>query len=425
MQKYKLSQFNSIISISDNIDVAYNAYSNRFMLLRKGLMKANLSEMVSNLELKDALVKGGFVIDKSINEIEKVKELSRKIDIDDEKFNLIINPTLSCNFKCWYCYETKKNKALMSIDVLQNVKLLIKNKAPMFSLFHLAFFGGEPLLGYNKLVKPLIEYTNSICAKCNTKLIVSFTSNGYLITDDMVKFFKINNVDNFQITLDGNKDLHNKTRYQSKGSDSYSRILDNIKLLLENGIGVTLRLNYTDDNINSLKEVADDIEKFNLNQLKLLYISFHQVWQNANVDIKKEVDITIEYFNSKGFHASVPIFNNVKCSCYADKKNNALVNYNGDVFKCTAIDFENTKRDGVLTNAGSIVWENDSLNIRLNSKFKNRPCLKCRLLPICNGACSQKAIYYQGRDYCVFSGDEKKKDDVILDLFLNYVNYVK
>lgn len=103
---------------------------------------------------------------------------------------------------------------------------------------------------------------------------------------------------------------------------------------------------------------------------------------------------------------------------------NALINYNGDIFKCTAVDFENTQRYGVLNDEGFIIWENDSLNIRLNSKFKNEPCLKCRLLPICNGACTQKAIDFKNRDYCIFSFDEDKKDNVILDKLENYIRNI-
>lgn len=425
MEKYKLSQFNSIIAVTDKIDVAYNAYSNRFMLLHKGVMKGRLEDMADKKELVENLIEGGFVIDKSINEVELVKELSQKVDSNNENFNLIINPTLNCNFKCWYCYETKKNKQLMSVDTLQNVKRFIQNTVPLYPSFHLSFFGGEPLLGYKKVVKPLMEYTSTVCKAHDTKLIVSFTSNGYLITYDMVHFFKGNSVENFQITLDGNKELHNQTRYQRKGNDSYSRIVDNIKQLLEQGISVTLRFNYTDKNVNSLKDVADDIENLNPSQKDLLYISFHQVWQNADVDIKKDIEEVIEYFTSKGFKASTPIFDNVKHSCYADKKNNALINYNGDVFKCTAVDFENTQRDGYLNDNGTVIWENDSLNVRLNSKFRNKPCLKCRLLPICNGACTQKALDYQNRDYCILSYDEKKKDRVVLDKFASYINSIK
>ena len=53
----------------------------------------------------------------------------------------------------------------------------------------------------------------------------------------------------------------------------------------------------------------------------------------------------------------------------------------------------------------------------MDIKFKNKPCLTCRLLPICNGGCSQhamEALEEGGRgEYCVYNGDDKLKDDVV------------
>jgi uncharacterized protein len=97
-----------------------------------------------------------------------------------------------------------------------------------------------------------------------------------------------------------------------------------------------------------------------------------------------------------------------------------VINYNGDVFKCTARDFTTKRRDGFIDENGELVWENDSLNKRMNAKFKNKPCLKCRLLPVCNGGCSQHAIENidengEAGEYCVHEFDESRKDQVVFD----------
>lgn len=105
--------------------------------------------------------------------------------------------------------------------------------------------------------------------------------------------------------------------------------------------------------------------------------------------------------------------------CYADKTNEALVNYNGDVFRCTARDFETFPRDGYLTNEGVIVWENDINNRRIMVKSQNKPCQTCRIMPLCCGGCTQKALDAQnkGEIYCVNEFSEETKDKVILDRF--------
>lgn len=422
--KYKFSLFNSIISVGDKTDVLYNAFSDRFMLVRKGLIQGRLLESVKRTELIDNLIEGGFIVEKTLDEVEAVKQLSQRVDENEEMFNLIINPTLNCNFNCWYCYEAKTTLDMMSERILNRVKKFIQRTAAKCSSFHISFFGGEPLLGYQKVVKPLIIYANEVCKDSGTELSISFTSNGYLLTEEMILFFKENRVFNFQITLDGNRKLHNQTRCLKNGSGSYSKIIQNVILLLENEFYVTLRFNYTDKNIASFIEVVEDLQCLDKQQKSFLMISLHQVWQNVSVDLRKEVIRVMEYYNLNGFSISPPIFDNVRNSCYADKKNNALINYNGDVFKCSAVDFENAKREGLLGSDGIILWENNSLEARLKSKFKNKPCLECRLLPICNGACSQKAIEYQNYDYCILSYSEDKKDEVVLDRFCKYISEI-
>jgi uncharacterized protein len=50
----------------------------------------------------------------------------------------------------------------------------------------------------------------------------------------------------------------------------------------------------------------------------------------------------------------------------------------------------------------------------MNIKFKNKPCLSCRILPICNGGCSQHAIEMSGQEYCIYDGNDIQKDIVVL-----------
>ena len=66
---------------------------------------------------------------------------------------------------------------------------------------------------------------------------------------------------------------------------------------------------------------------------------------------------------------------------------------------------------------GIIEW-NEKYENRMNSKFKNPPCLQCKILPICNGGCSQQALEHNGKEYCIHDFDENKKLDIIKDKFL-------
>ena len=49
--------------------------------------------------------------------------------------------------------------------------------------------------------------------------------------------------------------------------------------------------------------------------------------------------------------------------------------------------------------------------------------MSCKILPLCNGGCSQSALENIDKEYCVFGFDENKKQDVIYQKFLEKVIY--
>ncbi len=54
-------------------------------------------------------------------------------------------------------------------------------------------------------------------------------------------------------------------------------------------------------------------------------------------------------------------------------KSHATINYNGEVFKCTARDFKTELKEGDLLDNGIINWNNKYFQ-RIDSKIKNNPC---------------------------------------------------
>lgn len=417
----KISHFNSTIFLDKKLCVIYNAYSDRYLITKKANANDKLQD-VDSLKTIDSkfyenLVDIGYLIEDNIDELKLVKEIQNKVDNNDTNYNLIINPTLDCNFNCWYCYETHVSNSSLSNEVIKNIKNFIFNVVNRSTLltFHLSFFGGEPFIQF-KTVREIIEYTSKQCKLYNKKFTLSFTTNGFLLDDKKISYLSNYNT-SMQITLDGYKTDHDRTRYTRNGSSgSYDRIIQNIKKLIDQKISVILRINYTEKNINESHNIITDLYSINTVNRNLLNIDFHRVWQDSDKEnISETTNHIIDLFSENGFNAYKYPLNNVRSSCYADKVNQALINYNGDVFKCTALNFTKTVRDGYLDANGEIVWENNSFQIRKNIKFNNKPCLECRILPICNGGCSQKAVDFSGSSYCVFGFSDVKKDDQILD----------
>ncbi|AMP97395.1 Radical SAM protein [Pedobacter cryoconitis] len=423
----KYSQFNAVIPYDEKFAL-YNSYNQKVIFIEEGLkdiLNAAIFEGIDNLQeihptFYAYLIAEKYVIEEDIREVELVKEITKQVDENHTDFFLTINPSMNCNFKCWYCYETHVKKSKLDEPMIQKINTFIDTTIakPEIRAFSLSFFGGEPLLYFKKDVTPIIKAYADACKTKGITPSIGFTTNGYLINDEFINFFKDNDLTcSLQITLDGYKEEHDLVRFVNANKGSYEQIMKNIRLLINNKFYVRLRINYTDKNLHDSYKIADDLADIT-QELKdnYLLIDYHRVWQNDKVDnLKVVLDRNANIMRDQGLEVLTNFSpNNVLSSCYADKRNSAVINYNGDLFKCTARDFTNVKRAGYLSEEGELIWENDYLNKRMNAKFKNKPCLTCKIMPICNGGCSQHAMeHLEGDDYCVYHGDENEKDKVI------------
>ncbi len=426
----KLSRYNSYISLGDKAGLIYNAFSDSFITVKSSsddfekILKSDLQSISPLLiqQMKDA----GALISEEIDEAEAVKNRIESVDNDDSFLYIHINPTLDCNFRCWYCYENHVKDSCMSPDTIRNIVKLIEDrieKQQNLKLIHLSFFGGEPLLRFNEVVKPLISKISAICTGHEIRLSVHFTSNSFLLDDEMISFLKEYN-SGFQITLDGGRENHNRTRFGKGGIPSFDGILENVKKLALSKIPVGLRINYTRDNIDSTEEIINIISEWPDEAKKIIAVDYQRVWQDRSPRSNDPVYDKARIFRKRLRNAGYLVRNNriingVANSCYGDKRNQLLVNYNGDVFCCTARDFKSENRLGYLDENGQVVWEGDGFEKRMSLKFSKPACHRCRIAPICGGGCRTQAVEHIDSDpeKCMYSYSDELIDEYIIERF--------
>lgn len=429
----KFSQFNSIIFDADKYFI-YNSFTEKCIFITSELksildtMKHVGIDSLKNLHpsFYSTLLANGFLVDDIEDEVKKVKKLTHTISNSGEKFELLINPTVNCNFKCWYCYENHNKSSKVDEVTFNKINKFIERcftKNQDLKTFSLSFFGGEPLLYFEKTCYPIMQTVVNLGIKYNVTTYISFTTNAFLIDKKMVERFSEfkEHFTNIQITLDGYKEEHDKVRFVSDKRGSYDRIVENITRLVNNGFIVTLRINYTPDKLKNCHRILDDLKGIHEDKKRNLITSFNCVWQTDDGKNRSELLLEqMQKFNDKNICSNSNIgLHTIPSSCHADRRNSALINFNGDIYKCTARDFSSINREGYLNNNGEIIWENDSLERRMNSKFKNKPCLSCRVLPLCHGSCSQKHLENEGKPFCIYNFDENKIDDAIKFLIAN------
>lgn len=424
----KYAKYISTIPVEEKHTLLYNALSGKFVVIRNKVFD-DIKTLPFELLASDfptvykQCVEAGIIVDDALDEVALLEERIKQADNNSDNFILHINPTLDCNFNCWYCYENHVPHSRMKEDMVVATKSFIGSvlKGPEIKSFSLVFFGGEPLFHFDKVSKEIIGHAAAECAKSGVRFHVNFTSNGALITEDIVKFLSQYPC-GFQITLDGGKPYHDKTRFGKNGVGSFDTIVKNIKLLLQTGINVIVRINYTAANIDSVLTVFDSFKNISEAEKKFARFDFQRVWQdrNDNVfdDTEKKITWIRNIFRDAGFAVITNyILQGVVQSCYGDKINHLLVNYNGDVYGCTARDFNKENRIGYIDLSGVVHFDKQKLEIRNNSKLSKAICKSCRIAPLCCGGCKQRAMEGLSFESCTFGYSEEKKDRIILDIF--------
>lgn len=391
------SQYNEFIPHETDKEKVhiYNFFHLKMLTLETELaqmVRDNIGRIdnLSNIhpELYGVMVKEKFVVSNHHEEsLACAKSITEHLK-SDKNIRITINPTLDCNLHCWYCYESLQKGSSMSSSVIEGIVKFIENKAQSETLqtIQLSFFGGEPLLNFNKVAKAIIDEANIICKENNKLLSIHFTTNGVCLTKKVVDTLLTYKCPvGFQITFDGNKALHNKVKSLANGKGVYAIVLQNVIYTLSKGCTVTIRCNYTAENILSFYDLIKDLKPYHL--YPNLRFSFHKVWQeNEGNDLHEKErslktaikDLRIQTNLRSSFDKSINF-------CYADYLHNYVVNYNGDIYKCTARDFTSKNRIGILDKDGNIHIDTDSISFLGISDH----CVHCRVLPLCT-TCSQK-----------------------------------
>ena len=350
-------------------------------------------------------------------------------DNDPTTFSLTVNPTLDCNMRCWYCYERHHTDRTMTAEVAASVFKFVERKLaePELKHFNLAFFGGEPLVEFQSVVKPLVDHACAVADRLGKEVSLSFTTNGYLLTPDVLQYLADTGRHvSFQITLDGNQRLHDRTRHLADGSGSYARILDNChNLLAQPRTSLTLRCNYTQLNAATFMDLVRDLPDHGITPSEALHIDFQRVWQDRGND--KEVDEQIHRVQlalQRDGYSTSDVWAFHKYRCYAEHNNHIVVNYDGNLFHCTARDFTPTAAEGELDAEGHL-QPNEKSAKRAQAKWDNDACRACTVYPLCGGLCSQQKLEHLGVRGCIAGRDEKAKREIAEQRLLQLIEMAK
>ncbi|MDR2980395.1 MAG: SPASM domain-containing protein [Bacteroidales bacterium] len=402
----KKSKYNNLFCINNKEFFIYNALSNSFMEVDKEIINFlkddEFCEHSISLEDLEDLKNANFVFDNDEEDdilLERLLMYNNRCS-DKSILNLTIIPTLACNFNCGYCYEKKRPHITINDVTKDNIIKLISNQNHIKTI-SIQWYGGEPLLAFDKMVDITNRVSNIPFIKDNgVKIIADITTNGYLLDETIIEQLDKIFVKTIQITVDGIEETHNKRRPHLTNKDSYQKIITNISNLvkLQPEIIVHLRVNVDKENKDEfpilLKQFND---VFGLNKNIQIYPGFVQDTSACNtgagctLDTKNQLDFKLELFFKYGINIGYYPFvrDNI---CMAQHANSFVIDANGDITKCW---LDVGRKDKVIGNINSKGFINHRLYTKYLTAchpFYDENCSICKIFPICGGGCQHDRI---------------------------------
>lgn len=148
-----------------------------------------------------------------------------------------LNVTQKCNLKCKYCFVCQQPKEI-TYEVAQDAaKFLARNALESGTRPSINFFGGEPMLRYRDIIKPLTEWIRDVYGD---SFDLSLTTNGTLLTEEIMEFFDKNNI-GMLFSIDGDKKTQDENRPYHSGKGSFESLEPVIDLVLKYHPNMTFR----------------------------------------------------------------------------------------------------------------------------------------------------------------------------------------
>lgn len=325
--------------------------------------------------------------------------------------HLTVAPTMDCCFRCFYCFEQTKSRKYMSEDVMDSIIEYVKNLSGLRRML-LTWFGGEPLMAQPHISQFYRKLRSSFSGDIQSDIITT----GYHIDSNTVDLFRETRISSVQITLDGDRESHNRVKFTDGCSDVFTKTIENARMLAEKipDINIVFRVNVTKNNAAEYPEV-----------FRRLYSTFTGKNISVSPAVVKNVhhsslsrrnpgesiyfsndeftDFIIDLLYKYGIHTPFIRYpGNQLCECAVRDKMSMAFDPEGFAYKCWEKIGDTRYAIGKLNAEGLL----ENLNIKEMNRelygadpLSSPECTGCKYLPICNGGCPIDRIQNEFEGY--------------------------
>ncbi len=348
----------------------------------------------------------------------------------------------ACNLACSYCFENAQDCSFDS-DKIMSEEIASKSInffEKMLTLYNstneekdIIFYGGEPLINYDVLLKILKEIQKR---KANNKLwnnvSLSIVTNGVLLTEEIIKTLHDYGVE-IAISIDGPKKINDKNRFNKNHKSIFKEVMAGIQLCKNNDVPFSLSMTLSEDSVRYNEDVMkfiDEVKPKSIGFNILMTNSTFQPYENYNEEAASFLIKAFRKFRKENLYED-RIMRKVKSfvksevypfDCGATGANQLVFSPAGQVGIC----------HGYLQDKKFFPSNVDDLNFKPSenqvftewgkrSPLNMQECHDCPALGICGGGCPMNAerdsgsIWDLDDRFCVHA--KKTLEWMVWDLF--------
>lgn len=352
------------------------------------------SDECANVDMKEII--------ESLNDYEPIDSRSDQIKSCKDFVTLYVLPNYACNFSCSYCFaaQGRDKQRLETSKLLSMIDWMLDVNRTSERRVYITFLGGgEPILSFD-VISNGVKYGNQLANERGFNIVWSVVTNGSLITDEMLDFFKRENVIvrySFEVIPE----------IQKLQRGNFDKVDSSIKLACSKGMHPVIRAMITPANVNRLTEMVRLIG-LNYSGVKLFKIDPITDTSLGDNLLKMEEFYRLynkEYLKAKELGGKIGI----EVQCVTERNLDSVIsrfcageislNGYGEITVCHRVSSPKEKgyadlKYGYIDTEGVHIDENKFLMITSDKVDTKSDCTDCFLKYNCAGGCHAQNEQY-------------------------------
>jgi uncharacterized protein len=358
-------------------------------------------------ETQEALVEEGFLVADRAEDDERLRaHLEKASQGVPETMFVTLMPTLQCNLACNYCFQ-KEHPAFTKMSsptedaTLEWILRTVDERALRKLRVH--YFGGEPTTRKDYCLRTAEILSASMAAR-GGEFSWEMTTNGVLLDVEFALAMRRYGDGTFKITLDGDKETHDRERIYRDGRGTFDTIFANVVELVRAGVRVRIGGNFFPDQLASFERLLERLEQAGVAGL-LEGVKFKPIVDTQKYGVgtctgcsSKQEAQTLVQLNKKIERSGMALkqhqgetLESLLGPCELHWKNNYTIDPDGHVYKCPAV-------AGLPQMAVTQVAEKQGEKIAPLVELRPwEQCGDCAYMPVCVGGCLGGEFLKTGR----------------------------